>query len=319
MPFVQSEPLYPPKYLINGHLETIVPSIFRKVKGVDYNRIRLETPDEDFVDVDTLKNSNRKAVILSHGLEGGSDRQYIMGMAKIFYEHGWDVFAWNCRSCSGEMNRQLRLYHHGDIEDLKMVVQWVLDSDNYDEVVMAGFSMGGSLTVRFAGEYGENIDPRIKKVIAFSVPTDLAGCSAELDKPSNILYKRKFLKKLAEKIRLKDEQFPGKVGVEKLDDIKLLRDFDEFFTAPLHGYGGASDFYEKASSGPFIKHIRTKALIVNALNDPFLPEECYPYEDFKGLDNVFFETPIKGGHVGFLERKSEYSWAEKRALAFAES
>ena len=115
----------PPFYQFNGHLQTIIPGIFRKVKGVNYDRERLELSDGDFLDLDWIRKGNKNIVLLSHGLEGDSDRQYILGAAKYFSQNGWDVLAWNCRSCSGEMNRNPRLYHHGDIEDIGTVVNHI--------------------------------------------------------------------------------------------------------------------------------------------------------------------------------------------------
>jgi hypothetical protein len=288
MPISAPKELKVPYYLFNRHLETIIPSTLRRVSEAHNQRLRLETPDDDFLDVDHYDNPSDRAVVISHGLEGSSDRPYVLGAAKLFHESGWNVFAWNCRSCSGEMNRQFRLYHHGDIEDLSLVIDFVARQERFKHIVILGFSMGGSMTLRYAGIKGVDIPGKVKRAIAFSVPVDLAGCSAELEKPANYVYKQKFIRKLSDKIRLKDQQFPGRLRMDKLDEVKKIRDFDEHFTAPMYGFTDADDFYAKASSGPFIPDIRIPTLLVNALNDPFLPESCYPYEavsDSPHMDN----------------------------------
>jgi hypothetical protein len=318
MPLSPAEELKVPYYLFNKHLETIIPSTVRQVKGLNPQSVRLDTPDDDFVDVDCyLKKEVNRAVVISHGLEGSSDRPYVLGAAKLFFDNDWDVYAWNCRSCSGVMNKQFRLYHHGDIDDLSLVVQWVAEKTKYDEVVLLGFSMGGSMTLRYAGVAGNEIIPKIKKAMAFSVPVDLAGCSEKLEEPANRVYKNKFIRKLSQKIRLKAQQYPDRLNIKDLKKVKKIWDFDELFTAPIYGFAGADDFYKRASSKPFISSIRIPTLLVNALNDPFLPASCYPYEEVERSSYVFMETPKRGGHVGFLEKGNAHAWSERRALKFA--
>ena len=127
MPIVQQSSYVPPWWLKNAHLSTILPSVFRKVEGVNYERERISTADKDFIDLDWLKNSNERLVVLLHGLEGNSDRGYMKGMAKYFHEHKWDVVAYNCRGCSGEVNLKPRLYNHGDTDDVSCVIDHIND------------------------------------------------------------------------------------------------------------------------------------------------------------------------------------------------
>ena len=154
-------------YIKNGHFETIIPSIFGQVRGINYERERIPTPDDDFLDLDWLKAKNEKLIILSHGLEGNSGRYYVMSMAKYFHHKGWDVLAWNYRSCSGEMNRALRLYHHGVTDDFDVVIQHALKTPQYQKIALAGFSMGGSTTLKYLGEKGSELDPRIFAAVTF--------------------------------------------------------------------------------------------------------------------------------------------------------
>jgi len=319
MPLVEkSTYTKPPLYLFNGHLETIIPSIFRKVKGINYQRERLELADGDFLDLDWLTQSSDKLIILTHGLEGSSDRHYIMGCARLFYENGWDALAWNCRSCSGEMNRVLKMYHHGDIEDIQSVINHVLQKTAYKEIHLIGFSMGGNITLKYLGVNGDQIPDQIKGAVTFSAPCDLTSSAALLDERQSRFYKRKFYKKLSNKMRLKAKQFPGSIAIEKLAEVKSWRDFDELFSAPLNGFMNAQAFYDQASSINFIAGIQIPTLLVNAQNDPILTKACSPIEIAKNHPYFFLETPAKGGHVAFVLPNNPYSWMEIRALEFIE-
>ena len=169
-----------PFYIRNGHFETIIPSFLREIKGVEYARERINTPDDDFLDLDWLRAGNNKLIILSHGLEGSADRYYVKSMAKYFHQQGWDVLAWNYRSCSGEINRALRMYHHGVTDDYDTMLQHALKSNAYKKVVLSGFSMGGSTTLKYLGEKGLNIDPRILAAAVFSVPCNLWDSAVQL-------------------------------------------------------------------------------------------------------------------------------------------
>jgi len=314
MPIINSK-YKAPYYLFNGHAETIVPSIFRKIKDVHYQRERLELPDGDFLDLDWLKNGKDKLVILSHGLEGNTDRHYVKGMARYFAQNHWDVLAWNCRSCSGEMNRLPRFYHHGDALDLKAVIDHAV-AKKYITIVLIGFSMGGSMTLRYLGENPSMVATAVKGAVAFSVPCDLVSSVNELNKSSRSFYRDRFLRKLGEKIELKSKVFPETIRHEGFGQIRSFETFDNRYTAPLHGFKDARDFYIRGSCKPFLSSIRLPTLIVNAANDPFLTEPCYPTEIAQDNPFLFLEIPERGGHVGFSLLHTEVNWMELRALQF---
>jgi len=316
MPLILSSNYRHPLHLFNGHLETIIPSAFRKIDGVNYSRERLELCDGDFVDLDWLKNDSKKLIIISHGLEGSGDRHYSKGMAKYFFQRGWDSLAWNCRSCSGEINRLPRFYHHGATEDLKEVVQHAINQNQYDMIALAGISMGGSLTLKYLGEDHSQLPKQVKGGVTFSVPCHLGSSARELDKPGKGFYLDRFLKKLGNKIKLKSEKYPDIVSYKGFEHIKTFEAFDNTYTAPLHGFNSAQDFYERAASLLHIPNIKVPALIVNALNDPFLPEQCYPYEIARESQYVFLETPKRGGHTGFTLASKDENWMEVRAWEF---
>ncbi len=317
MPLVpQSSYLHIPPLQWNGHLQTIIPALTRKVK-VPYERERLELSDGDFVDLDWLDKGSRRLVLLSHGLEGNSRRSYIQGTARFFAAQGWDALAWNCRSCSGEMNRKLRLYNHGEIGDLGEVIRHALRTKDYECIVLVGFSMGGSITLKYLGVQGKELPAPVAKGIAFSTPCDLESSIRTLELPKNRFYKNRFFNKLRKKIELKARQFPGAIDLRGFSRIKSWRDFDELFSAPLNGFRNAKDFYRQASCVNFIAGIRVPALLVNALNDPILSPECSPVALAQNHPKLFLETPAKGGHVGFTLHRHDHSWMEYRAWEFA--
>jgi len=314
MPLISSSYTNPPFYLFTGHLETIVPSMFRKIEG-KYERERLELTDGDFLDLDWMRGKGDKLVIITHGLEGNSERHYSKGTAHYFYQRGWDALAWNCRGCSGEINCLPRFYHHGATEDIAAVIDHVIQK-KYSQIALVGFSMGGSMTLKYLGERKDKVAPEIKSAAVFSVPCDLGASARELDKPEKKFYLNRFLKKLEKKIRAKSILFPELISTEGFEKIKTFREFDNRYTAPLHGFANADDFYTKASSGQYIASIELPTLIVNALNDPFLPDECYPYDVAKTHNHVHLETPQRGGHVGFSLAGKAESWMEMRAFEF---
>ncbi len=307
-----------PKLLFNGHVETIYPSMFRKIHGVSYQRERLDLPDGDFVDLDWLpteSGARERLVIISHGLEGSSDRHYSKGMAKYFQQRGWDALAWNCRSCSGEINRLPRFYHHGDTADLHQIITHAA-TRGYQQIALVGFSMGGSFSLKYLGERGSTIDSRIVGGVGFSVPCHLESSARELDQPNRSFYRNRFLKKLGKKIKQKETLFPGKISHQGYDLIKTFEQFDNRYTAPLHGFENALDFYQKSSCLPYLTKISVPTLLVNAANDPFLPEPCYPRDMLRDHPVVHFEVPARGGHVGFSFSGKEENYMEIRAFEF---
>ena len=316
MPIIEKSSYQHPFYLFNGHLQTIIPSTFRKIEGIAYERERLELADSDFLDLDWLKNNNDKLVIISHGLEGSSERHYMKGMARYFFQRGWDALAWNCRGCSGEMNRLPRLYHHGATEDLSAVIEHAVKLTCYPTIVLVGISMGGSMTLKYLGENSNQLHPSIKKAATFSVPCDLDSSASELDKPAMKFYLQRFLKKLSKKIEIKSKLFPETISHQGFEKIKSFREFDNLYTVPLHGFKDTDDFREQASALNYISSITKPVLIVNSLNDPFLPSPCYPYAIAKTHPFVYLETPATGGHTGFSLAGKEENWMEVRAFEF---
>ncbi len=305
---------------INKHFETIYPALFRKVNNPPtVRRQRLELEDGDFLDLDlaTLEATlpNKKVVIITHGLEGDSSRPYIKGMSKAFFNHGWDVLAWNLRGCSEEMNRLPRFYNSGATEDLDAVVAEAVRR-GYEQISLVGFSLGGNITVKYLGEPMSKKRPIVSSV-AISVPLDLESCSVEIDKWHNYLYTERFLRTLVKKIKLKAKVFPHAFELPKIKKIKSIFEFDEIVTGPLHGYAGAVDYYTRCSSAQFVPTITTPTLVINALNDTFLSEKCYDEAPFASNPNTLLLKPTYGGHCGFAEFSDQKTyWSEQVATEF---
>ena len=319
MPHIKNSQFKPAWFLPNGHFETIYPSIFRKPGNLNWQRERLELPDGDFLDLDWLRQQSKQLAILTHGLEGSSRRPYCAGMAKKMYLSGWDVLSWNCRSCSGEMNRSARLYSHADINDIAAVIDYAATGKNYETVVLIGFSMGGAISLNYLGRH-PNVNPTIKAAIGFSMPTHLQTSVKRLEERGNRLYKMRFLKQLSHKISVKAAQFPEQLDASKLKLIKEWSDFDEWYSAPMNGLSSAAEFYERASAINVLHKITVPFLICNAQNDPLLGPLCSPVQMAEAQDNFWLETPKFGGHVGFYPfGNSNFSWAEERVPKWLDS
>lgn len=298
-----------PGILFNKHLETIYPALFRRIDIVDPIPERISTPDQDFLDLNWFKQNSRKVVILSHGLEGNFKRAYILGMAKAFFGREYDVLTWNYRGCGSEMNLKPRFYHSGATDDLDTVVQHAINA-KYASINLIGFSLGGNITLKYLGENHDSIGT-ISKAVAISVPLNLDTSCDVIAKTENWLYSFRFLKSLKYKVRTK-AQSHSLPNIDKLDSIGSIREFDEWITGPLHGFKDAKDYYEKCSAIRFLPNIKTSTLIVNALNDPFLSDDCFPQV---ANSNIRCLYPVHGGHVGFtLFNKKNLYWSEMMAL-----
>ncbi|MBO0341891.1 YheT family hydrolase [Flagellimonas profundi] len=318
MPQVASE--YTPPFLFrNGHFATIYSGIIRSVNGVVQKRERIILSDGDFLDLDwsNSKTPTKKLVVLLHGLEGDAQRPYITGSAKILNQNGYDACAVNYRGCSGEPNTMYRSYHSGATEDLIEVLDHILNTRDYPEIYLKGFSLGGNLLLKYLGE-GNNVPKELKGAVAVSVPCNLQDSCKQLLSPKNILYAIKFKGNLLDKLRQKQQMFPGKISDADIKKIKTLKDFDDIYTSKAHNFKDALDYYEKSSSLQFLPSIKVPSLIINAKDDSFLGPECYPVKETDENSHLFLETPNYGGHVGFWG-KNNITYTEKRALEFFNS
>lgn len=317
MPLIENSIYRAPSWLPGGHLQTIYPALFRRLPHVTVRRERLELPDGDFVDLEWAEQGRPRLAILSHGLEADTRTDYIQGMAAALIRHGWDVLAWNFRGCGDEPNRLLRMYHSGATEDLHAVISHAILRHPAERIDLIGFSLGGNLTLKYLGEGPAELPQRLHRAAAFSVPCDLACSSRQLALRANRIYMERFLRKMRCKVRAKDRRFPDQLDLAGLGQIRTFQEFDDRYTAPLHGFADAADYWARNSCGQFLRAIRLPTLLVNARNDPFLGPGCYPSEEAAASTTFHFEAPAEGGHVGFIPpRGSGEYWSEARAVEF---
>ena len=323
MPVLPTPNYRPPFPFTSGHLQTLFPTLFRPRPQTTPQAERIETPDGDFLDLDWHKSSadtSKKLAIVSHGLEGNARKKYPLGIAHHLTENGWDVICFNFRGCSGEPNRLPRFYHSGVTDDLHTILTHGLKIGHYSQAALVGFSMGGNQTLKYLGENPDIIPTQVKAAVVFSVPCSLSDSVDIMSEWHNRIYMKYFMKGLIQKVRTKAAMFPNLIDTTGLDEIKTFIPFDNKYTAPLHGFRDAADYYQRCSSKQFLNSIQVPTLLIQAFDDPFLSRSCYPVDEAETSNYLHLEIPEFGGHVGFMGswRERNY-WSEKRTREFLES
>ncbi|PID56242.1 alpha/beta hydrolase [candidate division KSB3 bacterium] len=321
MPIVDKSAYRPIAAFKNCHFHTIYPSLFRTIRGVTFSRERISTPDDDFLDLDWARHGSTRLILTIHGLEGSSRSRYIPGMIKAFARRGWDGVALNLRGCSGEPNRLLRSYHSGATDDVETVITHILTHyPAYREIALIGFSLGGCLTLNYLGERGSSLPEEMLGAAAVSTPCDLATSAERLSEAGNTMYLKNFLRCFRKKIRLKMRQMPDKISDRNFHEVTSLKIFDDRYTAPIHGFRNAEDYWARCSPKRLLAGIHIPTLLLNALDDPFLAEASYPLKEAASHPYLFLEMPDFGGHVGFMARRpdGEY-WHETRICDFVQT
>ena len=313
MPVITSS-FHPPWFLRNGHLQTILPVLLPRRLPVVFEDERLELEDGDFLDLHWSRTQCKSLVILTHGLEGNSSNDYMLGMVAAFNAAGWDALAWDFRGCGSEPNRLLRFYHSGETRDLGAVIRRAAAS--YSRIVLVGFSLGGNITLKYMGEAQPH--PAVIGAVGISVPVDLAACARVLDqRRGNRIYLGRFLKTLIEKIETKAPHFPAQLDTAGIRSIRSFQQFDDRYTSRIHGFRDAEDYWAQSSSLQYLPRITLPTLLVNARNDPFLAPGSFPFAEAEQNPHLFFEAPESGGHAGFLDLKHGLErWTERRAVEF---
>ena len=295
-----------PWWLPGGDAQTIYAAKFAKrFEGPTpvWNRERWFTPDADFVDVDWLHAPNfaqtAPLLVLFHGLEGSSQSHYVEAFAEQATSRGWRMAVPHFRGCSGEMNWQPRAYHSGDFQEIGWMLQQ-FRGQHSGAIHAVGISLGGNALMRWAGEMGHAASTIVQSIASVCSPIDLTASGHAIDRGMNkIIYARMFLASMKPRALEKLQQFPGLFDRQALMAADTLYAFDDVFTAPLHGFQNADDYWERASAKPGLSAIRLPALVLNALNDPFVPAESLPVSADVG-DWVELWQPSQGGHVGFV-------------------
>lgn len=303
-----------PWWLPGGHLQTIVPSLLPPPR-VPLRRERWETPDGDFIDVDFCgAQTTKRTVVLFHGLEGCSDSHYARALAAYAVKRNWRLAIPHFRGCSGEPNRLARAYHSGDSDE----VDWIVRRFS-SPVFAVGVSLGGNALLKWLGERGTQAQSSVCRAVAVSAPIDLAAAGSALDRGFNrFLYTRHFLSTLKPKSLAKLEVFPGLYDGTKVRAARSFREFDNLVTAPLHGFRDTDHYWASSSSGQYLARIAVPTLLLNARNDPFLPEHALLAAAREASEFVMLEFPATGGHAGFLATPfpGRHSWLPQRIDEF---
>jgi predicted alpha/beta-fold hydrolase len=313
-------PYVPARWLPGAHLQTIYASVFARAPQVVYRRERWDTPDGDFVDVDFIDGpADAPSVHLFHGLEGSSRSHYARVLMHAVRARGWRGSVLNFRGCSGEPNRLPRAYHSGDSEEVNWVLRRMRERLGAAPLFAAGVSLGGNALLKWLGEHSEDALRVATAAAAISAPVDLMAGGDALGRGFPLVYARHFLVTLREKSRHKAERFPGLVDAERVARSKTLREFDNAFTAPVHGFRDTDDYWTRSSAKPWLAAIRVPTLLVNARDDPFMPESALPTEREVSAA-VTLEFTAKGGHVGFVSGSfpGDIRWLPSRLLHFFE-
>lgn len=307
-----------PWWCRNRHLQTFWGPLFRRGR-LRLRRERIDADDGDFVDLDWLDGpGGAPLVLLLHGLEGTARSHYIVGMLREVAARGWRGVVLSFRSCSGELNRRPRFYHSGDTADLDAVVALLTAREPDLRLGVAGVSIGGNVVLKWLGERELDLPKSVRAAAAICVPFDLAACARVLDRGfERAVYTANFLRTMKRKVELKARAHPGFVDVAAACRARTFAEYDRIVTAPLSGFADEMDYWTRASSRPYLSRIRATTLIINALDDPFVPPEALP--DPADLPRcVSLVVTPHGGHVGFVDspRPGRASWAERTAVDF---
>ncbi|HSW31494.1 MAG TPA: alpha/beta fold hydrolase [Longimicrobiales bacterium] len=295
----------------NPHAQTLLARFLRSARGAAMVRERWELPDGDFLDLDLGPDPGPGAplALLLHGLEGGSDRSYVLNVCSELLARGIRPVAMNFRGCSGEMNRLPRLYHSGETSDAALVLTRLRRDFPGRRLGALGFSLGGNVLLKLLGEREDGGAGLLDAAVAFSAPMDLgAGCDLLDRTPMGRAYTRYFLRSLKRKVRAKADLLEGLVDLEAVLASRTLREFDDAATARIHGFRDASEYYRLCSGAAFVAGIRIPTLVLHALDDPFLPPDAFPRAALEANPTVTAVVHPLGGHVGFLEGPS---WAPR--------
>jgi len=311
---IQTSTFKPLWYLKNPHLQTILANIFHPPKP-EINEETLELPDGDFLELAWTKYRSDKTLIIMHGLEGSIKSSYAQRILNYCHRHQMAAVLLRFRGCGSNINRKLRAYHSGETEDLKQVIKH-LKTRGVNHIALLGYSLGGNVALKYMGE--QITDVTIKCAISVSVPMLLDDCANTMNLGFSRVYQRSLLNSLLKKLKQKQHllQQQEKQYADP-DSIKNFVQFDDAFTAPIHGFQNAQDYYKKSSSRQFLGEIKKPTLIIHSTDDPFMTEAVIP-DSSELSDQITLELSSNGGHVGFIGGGliKPKSWLEPRIYQF---
>ena len=318
--YLDQYPFNAPWWLTNRHMQTVWSTYARRDNPMPFRKERLDTPDDDFLDIYHLDNDPTKPrAVLLHGLEGSAKSKYIAGVCSQLREHGWNATVIEFRTCGGEMNRARRTYHIGETTDLALVIETLVERNPDQGLYLSGVSLGGNVTMKWFGELGDELPSQVKAGAAVSCPFDLLVSGPELDKTGGGLYLYYFIPKLRKKALAKAELYPDALDIEAVRRAKTFVDFDTVVTAALHGFKDAEDYWARNACGQFLKGIRRPAMILASADDPFNPGSTIPHGEFERNPYLIPQITQQGGHVGFVygpHPLAQRYWAEDQVVRY---
>ena len=305
MPLIKQSSYQPPRFCGGAHFQTIYPSFFMKEREVEYDRERLDTPDGDYLYLDWAKcdtpSPDHELLIVSHGLCGSTHRHYALSLVHAFRRCHIDCLCWNYRGTGRVDNRLPKVTTNNATFELQWIIEHAI-SKGYQNIYLAGFSMGANLTLLYLGREAKSIPSQVRGGAVVCATMDVPSCITLLQ--HSLLG-----------IVSMHAQHP-EIGIEGLDQIKSFPQFDDRYTAPLMGFRDSQDYYETSSSSQWLEHIQLPTLIINPANDPFLSGKCFPREIAEQMPNLFLEIPPHGGHCGFITQKKQEWWPAQRIRQF---
>ena len=322
---IQRVPFVPHPAIRGSHAQTIVASMARR-------RVRL-LPDNTrprYFDVENgvrvlahcswqQERQSTPTLLMLHGLEGSTQSQYMVGTAEKALKAGFNAVRLNMRNCGGTEHLSSTLYHAGLTDDLRFIIRELAEEDQLSRIYLAGYSLGGNVVLKLAGEYGSNLPAEIKGIAVVSPTLHLPSCIDAVELRSNLIYQLRFVASLRGRLRRKARIFPGRYDMSKMRGVWTIREFDDVFTAPLAGFRDAADYYERASSLPLIAQIGAPTMIIHSKDDPIIPVEPFNRKEIIENPNVAVIAPNHGGHVGFISAHPEGAdrfWSELRVIEF---
>ncbi|MBI4476090.1 MAG: alpha/beta fold hydrolase [Acidobacteria bacterium] len=260
-------------------------------------------------------------LLVLHGLEGSSSAHYMLGIADKAWKRGFNVVRLNQRNCGGTEHLSEGLYHSGLTHDPAAVLHELIEIDGIQSIGLVGYSLGGNVSLKLAGEYGDRAPEQLRSVVAVSPTMDLTACVEALEQPGNWIYQWNFVRNLKRRMRRKARAWPGKYSIDRLTSIRTVRQFDERFTAPHHGFRDATDYYYRASAARVIANVKVPTLILTAEDDPFVPTAPFAEPVVTGNPAITVVITAHGGHCGFFAAERDgYDgyWAEQMAVEWSE-
>ena len=309
-----------PWWLPGGHLQTIYARSLARNVAVRYRRERWQTPDEDFIDLDWRDSSadGSKLVVLFHGLEGCSSSHYATSLMAALARRGWAGVVPHFRGCSADANRLPRSYHAGDSPEIDWILRRLKKENPGREISVIAISLGANMLLKWLGEQGDAAKKVVERAVAVSAPLDLRAAARQLDFGfKKILYTRHFLQSMRPKVLAKISAHGLAIEPRAVRACSTFRAIDDLYTAPFHGFENADEYWSSTSSKRWLKEILVPTLVINARNDPFLPESALP-KTHEVSDAVTLDFPSEGGHVGFVTGRfpGHLEWLPKRAIGF---